>query len=127
MSTTDLGVADSAEHLRRLLRVTDVALAHLSPDDLLDELLIRVREVLGADTAAVLLLDERTDELVATAAKGMRRGLFCRAVIVASDLHRGCALRRHDEDAVDGELGDLDDERSVLVLGRYLAFPVEIE
>ena len=71
MSSTNLGVADSAEHLRRLLRVTDVALAHLSPDDLLDELLIRVREVLGADTAAVLLLDERTNELVATAAKGI--------------------------------------------------------
>jgi len=71
MSSTDLGIADSAEQLRRLLRVADVALAHLAPEDLLDELLIRVREVLGADTAAVLLLDERTNELVATAAKGI--------------------------------------------------------
>ena len=71
MQSTNLGIADSAEQLRRLLHVSDVALAHLSPEDLLDELLIRVREVLGADTAAVLLLDERTNELVATAAKGI--------------------------------------------------------
>jgi len=62
---------EAAERLRRVLRVTDVALAHLSPEALLDELLIRVREILDADTAAVLLLDEATDELVARAAKGL--------------------------------------------------------
>jgi serine phosphatase RsbU (regulator of sigma subunit)/anti-sigma regulatory factor (Ser/Thr protein kinase) len=62
---------ETAERLRRVLRVTDVALAHLSPEALLDELLIRVREILDADTAAVLLLDESTDELVARAAKGL--------------------------------------------------------
>ena len=71
MQSTNLGSTDSAEQLRRLLHIADVALAHLSPEDLLDELLIRVREVLGADTAAVLLLDERGNELVATAAKGI--------------------------------------------------------
>lgn len=70
-SAENLGIADSAEQLRRLLRIADVALAHLSPEDLLDELLIRVREVIGADTAAVLLLDEQSNELVATAAKGI--------------------------------------------------------
>jgi serine phosphatase RsbU (regulator of sigma subunit)/anti-sigma regulatory factor (Ser/Thr protein kinase) len=61
----------SAERLRRLLRVTDVALAHVSVERLLDELLVRVREILDADTAAVLLLDRSTNELVATAAKGL--------------------------------------------------------
>jgi serine phosphatase RsbU (regulator of sigma subunit) len=62
---------ETAERLRRVLRVTDVALAHLSPEDLLDELLIRVREMLETDTAAVLLLDKSTNELVARAAKGL--------------------------------------------------------
>jgi serine phosphatase RsbU (regulator of sigma subunit)/anti-sigma regulatory factor (Ser/Thr protein kinase) len=62
---------ETAEQLRRLLRVSDVALAHLSPEELLDELLIRVREVLEADTAAILLLDEASGELVARAAKGL--------------------------------------------------------
>jgi hypothetical protein len=69
--STSQQIADPAEQLRRLLRVADVALAHLSPEDLLDELLVRVREILDADTAAVLLLNKETSELVATAAKGL--------------------------------------------------------
>jgi serine phosphatase RsbU (regulator of sigma subunit) len=59
------------EQLQRLQRVTDAALANLSVDELLDELLIRVREALSADTVAVLFLDERRGDLVARAAKGL--------------------------------------------------------
>jgi phosphoserine phosphatase RsbU/P len=61
----------SLEQLRRLQRVTDAALANLSVDELLDELLIRVRDALTADTVAVLFLDERRGDLVARAAKGL--------------------------------------------------------
>jgi GAF domain-containing protein len=57
--------------LENLQSVTDAALAHLDLHDLLDELLNRVRTVLDVDTAAILLLDEETDELVARAAKGL--------------------------------------------------------
>jgi signal transduction histidine kinase len=59
------------ERLRRLQTVTDVALAHLSPDELLNELLDRIRDALEADTCAVLMLDEERRELVARAAKGI--------------------------------------------------------
>ena len=59
------------ERLERVQRVSDATLAHLSVDDLLDELLERVREILDADTAAVLLLDDVRNELVARAAKGL--------------------------------------------------------
>jgi GAF domain-containing protein/anti-sigma regulatory factor (Ser/Thr protein kinase) len=52
-------------------RVTDAALAHLALDDLLAELLDRIADSLGSDTAAFLLLDEERDELVARAAKGI--------------------------------------------------------
>src|SRR4051794_30003797 len=52
-------------------RVTDAALAHLKLDDLLIELLERIAEILGSDTAAFLLLDEGAGELVARAAKGI--------------------------------------------------------
>src|SRR3954463_4386284 len=52
-------------------RVTDAALAHLKLDDLLQELLERIAEILGSDTAAFLLLDEASGELVARAAKGI--------------------------------------------------------
>jgi signal transduction histidine kinase len=57
--------------LARLQTVLDVALVHLSLEDLLDELLTRVRDALDADTCAVLLLDESGKELVARAAKGI--------------------------------------------------------
>jgi len=59
------------ERLRDLQALTDVSLGHLDVDDLLIELLDRVLIVLEADTAAVLLLDDRTQELVARAARGI--------------------------------------------------------
>lgn len=58
-------------HLHRVQSLTDAALAHLNVERLLDELLLRVRELLTVDTAAVLLLDESKRELIATAAKGI--------------------------------------------------------
>jgi phosphoserine phosphatase RsbU/P len=61
----------AAHRLQGLLTVTDSALTRLKVEDLLTELLNRVREVLEADTAAVLLLDAESNELVATAACGI--------------------------------------------------------
>jgi signal transduction histidine kinase len=60
-----------AERLRHLQLVTDAALSHLDLDDLLAELLTRIRDVLETDTAAVLLRDEFRNELVARAAVGL--------------------------------------------------------
>ena len=60
-----------ANRLRKLQEVTDVALTHLSSADLLDELVVRVREILEADTCAILLLDEARNEVVARAAAGL--------------------------------------------------------
>ncbi|BEL07639.1 SpoIIE family protein phosphatase [Actinoplanes sichuanensis] len=59
------------ERLRRLEAVTDATLSRLDASDLLDELLDRVRDLLGVDTAAILLLDAHSQQLVATAAKGL--------------------------------------------------------
>jgi signal transduction histidine kinase len=59
------------ERLRRLQAVTDAALAHLSVDELLGELLDRISSALEADTCAFLLLDPDRNELVARAAKGI--------------------------------------------------------
>jgi putative methionine-R-sulfoxide reductase with GAF domain len=60
-----------AEWLRRIEAVTDQALAHLDVESLLDELFRRLTELLQVDTAAVLLVDDDTNELVATAARGI--------------------------------------------------------
>src|SRR4051794_20662455 len=59
------------EESRRLSFIADVSLAHISLDAMLDEMLTRLRDTVGVDTVAVLLLDEATDELVARAAKGL--------------------------------------------------------
>ncbi len=60
-----------ASRLRRLQLVTDAALAHLELDELLGELLARIRDALDAETVAILLLDRDANELVARAAVGL--------------------------------------------------------
>src|SRR5215212_1241086 len=57
--------------IRELQRISDAALASLSMDELLHELLERVTAIVGSDTAAFLLLDEVSGDLVAQAAKGI--------------------------------------------------------
>ncbi len=57
------------EAVRWLEAVTDTALGRLSLEELLSELLVRVRSILGVDTAAILLREG--EELVARVAKGL--------------------------------------------------------
>jgi phosphoserine phosphatase RsbU/P len=59
------------DRLRDIEAVTDAALSRLDEQALLSALLDRVKGVLGADTAAVLLLDQSASQLVATAASGI--------------------------------------------------------
>jgi signal transduction histidine kinase len=62
---------DARRRLEALQSVTDIALSKLTVDELLSELLPRIRQIIDADTCAVLLLDEANDELVARAADGI--------------------------------------------------------
>ena len=57
--------------LRHFQSITDAALSRLDDRDLLAELLDRTREILRTDTAAVLLLDFSSGQLIATAAAGL--------------------------------------------------------
>jgi len=61
----------SADRLRDIEAMTDAALSRLDEQALLEILLERVKKVLGADTATVLLLDRSAKQLVATAANGI--------------------------------------------------------
>jgi sigma-B regulation protein RsbU (phosphoserine phosphatase) len=70
-SRLDPHLEQDAEQLRRIQSVTEASLAHLEIDELLDTLLERVREILEVDTAAILLIDRSSQEMVATAAKGI--------------------------------------------------------
>lgn len=60
-----------ARQLGRLQELTDAALGHLELEELLGALLERTRRLLDADTCAILLLDEESNELVARAAVGI--------------------------------------------------------
>jgi PAS domain S-box-containing protein len=64
-------VEAAIDRMKQVQSVTDVALAHLSMDELLAELLTRVREAMNVDTVAILLLEPEGNELVAWAAKGL--------------------------------------------------------
>ena len=57
--------------LRAIQSITDAALSRLDDHELLTEILDRIREILRADTVAVLLLDFSAGQLIATAAAGL--------------------------------------------------------
>jgi sigma-B regulation protein RsbU (phosphoserine phosphatase) len=60
-----------AGRLRDIEALADAALSRLDEQSLLETLLERVKKVLQADTAAVLLLDRSASQLIATAASGI--------------------------------------------------------
>jgi len=69
--TTPLTSESAAAKLRDIQSITDAALSRLDEPAFLSELLDRVRKVFRADTAAVLLLDRASGQLIATAASGL--------------------------------------------------------
>src|SRR5437773_1758109 len=69
LSETNQPTGGERQVVERLEAVTDTALAQLSLDELLHELLVRVQRILAADTAAIFLLDG--DVLVERAAAGL--------------------------------------------------------
>jgi PAS domain S-box-containing protein len=65
-----LELETAMNRMRQVQAVTEVALSHLSLDNLLAELLDRVRDAMDVDTVTILLLEEG-DTLVAWATKGL--------------------------------------------------------
>ncbi len=88
---------NTEDRLRGIRSVTDAALSHLGADDLLTTLLGRVREILDADTAAVLLLDSSGRQLIATAASGLEEEVSQGVRIPVGQGFAGRILGRHDE------------------------------
>jgi sigma-B regulation protein RsbU (phosphoserine phosphatase) len=69
--TAHTGPVPAEDRLRDIQAVTDAALSRLDDHDFLAELLDRTKDVLQADTAAVLLVDYSSGQLIATAAAGL--------------------------------------------------------
>jgi sigma-B regulation protein RsbU (phosphoserine phosphatase) len=65
------GTEPTEHRLRDIQAITDTALSRLDEQQLLAELLQRTKDILHADTAAVLLLDRGAGMLTATAADGL--------------------------------------------------------
>jgi anti-sigma regulatory factor (Ser/Thr protein kinase)/GAF domain-containing protein len=60
-----------ADQLADFYRLGDPSLSDLDLEELLDELLLRVRQILSVDTVAILLVDDERKFLHARAAKGL--------------------------------------------------------
>jgi len=69
--TAQVDPASVEARLRAIQAITDAALSRLDDRELLTELLDRTRDILRADTAAALLLDFSSGQLIATAAAGL--------------------------------------------------------
>src|SRR5580704_8080525 len=69
--TAQVEPASIEARLRAIQSITDAALSRLDDHELLMEILDRIREILRADTVAVLLLDFSAGQLIATAAAGL--------------------------------------------------------
>jgi len=69
--TTHVGPAPVEDRLRDIQSITDAGMSRLDDRDFLAELLVRAKDILQADTAAVLVLDVRSGQLIATAAAGL--------------------------------------------------------
>jgi phosphoserine phosphatase RsbU/P len=72
VKTDGSGTADWLEsRLRDIQSITDAEMSRLGEEDFLTELLGRLKDILLVDTAALLLLDPRHEQLIATAAAGL--------------------------------------------------------
>ena len=102
------GPDGSEDRLRDLRLVTDAKLGRLDVEELLAELLRRVRDILDADTASVLMVDDSSHQLVARAACGLeeevRQGVHVPVGVGfagrIAELKRAVALDRVDSTTV---------------------------
>jgi sigma-B regulation protein RsbU (phosphoserine phosphatase) len=103
----------SRQRLEQLQAVTDVGLTHLGLDELMPELLGRVREISGGDFAVLLLLDDRREQLHVRAAVGLEEEVTAEVRI---PLGRGIAGRI----AARGKPELIEDLRGREVISPYL-------
>jgi phosphoserine phosphatase RsbU/P len=74
--TARLDPSPMEDRLRAIQSITDAALSRLDDRELLTELLARTRDALQAHTAAVLLLDFASGQLIAAAAAGLEEEVY---------------------------------------------------
>jgi PAS domain S-box-containing protein len=122
------------ERLRAIQSITESALARLALDDLLSELLARLRKALGGDFACVQLVNEAHDSLDMRAADGVALDLVApvRVPIGQAVAGRIAADGRprivHDLSTTDvSRIEGLPHELRALLQGSMLGTPLQVE
>jgi putative methionine-R-sulfoxide reductase with GAF domain len=96
------GASSSHEQrLQNLLAITDTALNRLGVEDLLAEMLDRIRAILEADTVVVLLMDDSGDTLVAHAARGLEEEVRQGTRVPVGSGFAGAIAARRQATAID--------------------------
>jgi sugar diacid utilization regulator len=84
----------AAQHTEALFEtVTQLTASHLDPDQVLQTVVRRTAELLGTDTAHVMLADESKEILTVRTAYGITRRSFYEATCRADELLPGAAIR----------------------------------
>jgi PAS domain S-box-containing protein len=122
------------ERLRAIESITELALARLGLDDLLSELLARLRKALDGDFACVQLIDEEQDNLTIRASDGVAMDLVApvRVPIGQAVAGRIAADGRprvvYDLSATDvSRIEGLPPELLALLRGSMLGTPLQVE
>ncbi len=84
----------TTQHLTAVQTITDAALAHLGLEDLLRELLTRIRAALAADTAMILLLNEDKKQVAIRASVGLGANETVQVPIEAGIANRIAAMNQ---------------------------------
>jgi anti-sigma regulatory factor (Ser/Thr protein kinase)/putative methionine-R-sulfoxide reductase with GAF domain len=74
-SASEGALSPAPERAANLYRLSDPGLSELGLEALLNELLVRISEILEVDTAAILLVDEENGDLVPRAVKGLEEAI----------------------------------------------------
>jgi PAS domain S-box-containing protein len=119
------------ERLRAIQSITDLALARLAVDDLLTELLARLRKALEGDYAFIQLIDEKQDNLFTRAADGVALDLV-KAVRVPIGQAVGGRIAADGKPRIVYDLSTADVEGltpglRTLLWGSMLGTPLQVE
>jgi PAS domain S-box-containing protein len=118
-----------ADTIQRIQRVSDVALAHLEMDDLLRGLVELLREIVGVDAAAILLIEMDGRRLRVGTTSGLPESLDGELLIPVGDglVGRVALEAKHEAGAPVPDDGALDAALEAAGMAEALGVPMLVE
>jgi PAS domain S-box-containing protein len=117
----------TSQHLSAVQAITDAALAHLTLDDLLHELLTRVRTLLSGDVATILLLTEDREHFAVRASSALEQA--SQSVHVLADAALAARIAETNEPLVVEDLAAVETPSPLLRqrTGSMIGVPLCVE